>query len=175
MNVAKLKHGSSVAVLGCGGVGLNVIQGARLSGAAKIIALDLHESSLERAKAFGATHVIQTQKCDLNLAAAKVKELTEGRGVDCAFEASAVPALAFAPLLMVRDGGMALQVSGINEPVSAHMPLFMWNKTYMTPLYGDCVPRRDFPRIFSHYERGEIFLDQLVSAVYPLEKLGGSL
>jgi S-(hydroxymethyl)glutathione dehydrogenase/alcohol dehydrogenase len=67
---------------------------------------------------------------------------------------------------------MALQVSGINEPVSVHMPLFMWNKTYITPLYGDCVPRRDFPRIFSHYERGELFLDQLVSRVYPLEKLG---
>ena len=71
--------------------------------------------------------------------------MTGGRGVDYAFEATSVPALAFAPLRMVRDGGMGSQVSGINDPVMVPMPLFMWNKRYVTPLYGDCVPHRDFP------------------------------
>jgi Zn-dependent alcohol dehydrogenase len=52
------------------------------------------------------------------------------------------------------------------------MPLFMWNKTYMTPLYGDCVPSRDFPKIFQHYSRRELLLDELVTRTYRLEQLG---
>ena len=91
--------------------------------------------------------------------------------MDYAFEATSLPALAFAPLRMVRNGGMGLQVSGINDPVTVPMPLFMWNKTYITPLYGDCIPQRDFPKIFGHYERGELLLDALVTRTYPLERL----
>ncbi|HTI69816.1 MAG TPA: alcohol dehydrogenase catalytic domain-containing protein [Candidatus Limnocylindria bacterium] len=174
MNVARIQPGDSVAVIGCGGVGLNVIQGARLAGATTIIALDLHAESLERARRFGATDVIQTSKDSSGWDAivARVKALTKGRGADFAFEATAVPALAAAPLQLTRNGGMALQVSGINDPVTIDMPLFMWNKTYITPLYGGCVPSRDFPRIFGHYLKGELFLDELVTRTYRLEELG---
>jgi S-(hydroxymethyl)glutathione dehydrogenase/alcohol dehydrogenase len=70
---------------------------------------------------------------------------------------------------------MALQVSGINDPVSVPMPWFMWNKTYLTPLYGGCVPTRDFPRIFQHYQRGELKLDELVTRTYRLDRLGEAL
>ncbi len=101
-----------------------------------------------------------------------MKALTSGRGVDYVFEATAAPRLAAAPLRMVRNGGMALQLSGINDPVTIEMPLFMWNKTYVTPLYGGCVPDRDFPRIFDGYLRGELLLDQLVTRVYNLNELG---
>jgi S-(hydroxymethyl)glutathione dehydrogenase/alcohol dehydrogenase len=73
---------------------------------------------------------------------------------------------------MIRNGGMALQVSGINDPVTVPMQWFMWNKTYVTPLYGDCVPSRDFPKIFAHYGRGELLLDELVTRSYSLDQLG---
>jgi S-(hydroxymethyl)glutathione dehydrogenase/alcohol dehydrogenase len=176
-NVAKIEPGSSVVVIGSGGVGLNVIQGARICGAVMIIAVDLHESSLSNAKRFGATHTIQAAKgdCELRAVADNVKQLTGGRGADYAFEATSVPALAFAPLLMVRNGGAAFQVSGINDPVTVPMPLFMWNKTYLTPLYGDCVPSRDFPKIFQHYARRELLLDELITRTYRLEQLGEAL
>jgi S-(hydroxymethyl)glutathione dehydrogenase / alcohol dehydrogenase len=104
-----------------------------------------------------------------------VKKLTGGRGADYAFEATAVPALGFAPLRLIRNGGVALQVSGINDPVTVPMPWFMWNKTYITPLYGGCTPGRDFPRIFDHYQRGELKLDELVTQTYQLAQLGAAL
>jgi Zn-dependent alcohol dehydrogenase len=177
VNVAKVTASSSVAVIGCGGVGLNIIQGARVSGAGMIIAIDLREASLAQAKRFGASHLIVAEKADADFErlSQQVKDLTAGRGADYAFEATAVPALAFAPLRLVHNGGMALQVSGINDPVTVPMPWFMWNKTYLTPLYGGCIPGRDFPRIFDHYRRGELNLDELVTRTYTLDQLGDAL
>ncbi len=177
VNVAKVAAASSVAVIGCGGVGLNIIQGARLNGAGRIIAIDLRERPLEQARKFGATDTLVADPADreFELLSQAVKKLTDGRGADYAFEATAVPALAFAPLRLVRNGGMAIQVSGINEPVTVPMPWFMWNKTYLTPLYGGCLPARDFPRIFQHYQRGELKLDELVTRTYRLDELGPAL
>ena len=177
VNVAQVAEGSSVAVIGCGGVGLNVIQGARLCGARQIIAIDARATSLDQARRFGATQQILADSGDVQFErmARQVKNLTNGRGADYAFEATSVPALAFAPLRLVRNGGMALQVSGINEPVTVPMPWFMWNKTYLPPLYGGCVPARDFPRIFEHYRRGELKLDELVTRTYRLEQLNEAL
>jgi S-(hydroxymethyl)glutathione dehydrogenase / alcohol dehydrogenase len=174
VNVARVRAGSSVVVIGCGGVGLNVIQGAKLCGASTIIAVDLHESSLANGRRFGATHVLRAARDDRELrhVAEQVRQLTSGRGADYAFEATSVPHLAFVPLLMVRNGGAAFQVSGINDPVTVPMPWFMWNKTYVTPLYGDCVPSRDFPKILAHYARRELLLDELITRTYRLEELG---
>jgi Zn-dependent alcohol dehydrogenase len=177
VNVAKVAPGSSVAVLGCGGVGINIIQGARLSGASKIIAIDLRTSSVVQAQQFGATHTLLADPADhqFDRLSEEVKNLTAGRGADYAFEATAVPALAFAPLRLVRHGGVAMQVSGINEAVSVPMPWFMWNKTYITSLYGGCSPARDFKRIFEHYQRGELKLDELITRKYPLQHLDTAL
>lgn len=177
VNVAHVETGANVVVIGCGGVGLNVIQGARIAGAARIIAVDADPDSLVRAREFGATHVLVAQRTDheLRTIAAKVRALTDGRGADFAFEATSIPALAFTPLLLIRDGGVALQLSGSNDPVTVPMPWFMWNKHYVAPLYGGCIPGRDFPRIFSHYERGELRLDELVTRTYPLQRLGEAL
>lgn len=175
VNVARVQPGESVVVIGCGGVGLNVIQGARLAGAEKIIAVDVRAASLENARKFGATHLIQTDPSDqtdpMSDAIAAVLRLTGGRGADHAFEATSVPRLAFIPLLMIRNGGTALQVSGINEQVTCPGPWFMWDKRYLTPLYGNCLPARDFPRLFDHYLRGELLLDELVTRTYPLTDL----
>lgn len=177
VNTAKVTPGSSVVVLGVGSVGLNVIQGARIAGASKIIALARKAARLEIARHFGATHVIQVGRDDPKLehAARQVRELTNGRGADYAFEATAIPDLAFAPLLLVRDGGTALQLSGIHDPVTVDMQWFMWDKTYITPLYGKCTPGIDFPRIFDLYHKGSLLLDELVTRTYSLNELGAAL
>lgn len=174
LNIAQVAAGDSVAVLGCGGVGLNVVQGARLAGAATIIAIDLVTERLQRAHELGATHLLQPHADDEGHAAliAEVQALTDGRGVDHAFDATGAPALAFLPLRLVRNGGNALQVSGAHGVGSIELTDFFWNKRYLAPLYGGCVPERDFPRLFDWVESGQLELGSLVSHRYPLEALG---
>ena len=176
LNVAEVPPGSSMAVLGCGGVGLNVIQGGHLAGATMIIAVDVNPARLEMARRFGATHSIRAERNDAGLlaAATEVKMLTGGRGADYAFECTAVPALGAAPLAMVRHAGMAVQVSGIEQKIEFDMELFEWNKRYINPLYGNCDPRHDFSRLLDHYRQGELQLDELVTRTYPLEDLAGA-
>ncbi len=173
VNAARVEPGSSVAIIGCGGVGLNVIQGARIAGALTIIAIDLSETRLEMAKRFGATHCILASRDDdgLKRAVGDVRALTEDRGADYAFEATANPALGAAPLAMVRHGGMAVQVSGIEQDLTIDMNLFEWDKTYINPLYGKCCPERDFPRLFGLYSRGDLMLDELVTRTYRIGEL----
>jgi S-(hydroxymethyl)glutathione dehydrogenase/alcohol dehydrogenase len=103
---------------------------------------------------------------------AEVRELTDGRGVDHAFEATGLPALAFLPLRMARNGGNALQVSGAHGPAALELTELFWNKRYMAPLYGGCVPSRDFPRLYDWHAQGLLELAPLVSHRYRLESLG---
>lgn len=177
VNAAKVKPGSSVVVLGTGGVGLNVIQGARVAGALKIIAIDLNERRLEMAMRFGATHTIRADREDTGLlrAAQQVKVLTEGRGADYAFECTAVPQLGAAPLAMVRNAGVAVQVSGIEQEITIDMNLFEWDKIYINPLYGKCRPKVDFPRIVELYQKGSLLLDEMITRTYPLDDLNKAI
>ncbi|PWK92439.1 zinc-binding dehydrogenase [Fulvimonas soli] len=173
VNVAAVAPGDSVAVLGCGGVGLNVVQGARLAGAATIIAIDRVPARLQRARALGATHALMAHEDDAGHARllAEVRALTGGRGADHAFEATGAPALAFLPLALARNGGNALQVSGAHGPATLELPRLFWNKRYLAPLYGGCVPARDFPRLFDWAARGELEVASLISHRYPLDAL----
>lgn len=173
VNAAKVKPGSSVVVLGTGGVGLNVIQGARISGASKIIAIDINPQRLEMAKRFGATHTVIADKADKGLleAAREVKNLTSGRGADYAFECTAVPQLGAAPLAMVRNAGTAVQVSGIEQEIPFDMNLFEWDKIYINPLYGKCRPQIDFPKIVDLFESGHLLLEEMITRTYPLHDL----
>jgi Zn-dependent alcohol dehydrogenase len=173
VNAAKVKPGASVVVIGCGGVGLNVIQASKLCQAKEIIAIDIKESRFEMAKKMGATQVIAADKNDKGLlqAAKKVKEFLNGRGADYAFECTAIPALGAAPLAMVRNAGTAVQVSGIEEEIIIDMNLFEWDKIYINPLYGKCNPRVDFPAIIDHYEKNQILLEELVTKTYNLSEL----
>lgn len=173
VNAAKVKAGSSVVVLGLGGVGLSVIQGARISGAAKIIAVDVNENRLQISEQFGSTHRIQASREDEGLmqVAEQVKELCGGRGADYAFECTGVPALGAAPLAMIRNAGTAVQVSGIEEVISIDMNLFEWDKTYLNPLYGQSMPEHDFPKLLELYEKKALLLDELITRTYPLERL----
>lgn len=173
VNAARVEKGSSVVVLGTGGVGLSVIQGAVHACAVKIIAIDVNAKRLELARQFGATDTILAEREDNGLvnAAARVKELTE-RGADYAFECTAVPELGPAPLVMVRNGGTAVAVSGVEQVVPVDMELFEWDKRYINPLYGQCRPFVDFPVLLSLYQQKRLKLDEMVTRTYPLEKLG---
>lgn len=181
VNVAQVQPGDTVAVVGCGGVGLSVVQGARLAGAARIVAIDRRPAALQRAVALGATHTLEPPADDLNAEqsaeqlAAAVRALTDGRGADHAFEATGVAALAFLPLKLCRNGGNAVQLSGAHGPVAVEMPQFWWDKRYLVPLYGGCQPERDFPRLFDWAARGELVLDSLVTHTYRLGDLGQAL
>lgn len=171
-NTAKVKEGSSVVVLGAGGVGLNIIQAAKIAGADKIIAIDKSAHRLEISSDFGSTHQILVEDDDNRLqnAQSAVWRLTE-RGADYAFECTGVPSLGAAPLQMIRNAGMAIQVSGIEEEITIDMNLFEWDKIYINPLYGKCNPSVDFPRILDYYSNNELLLDELISAVYQPEDL----
>jgi S-(hydroxymethyl)glutathione dehydrogenase/alcohol dehydrogenase len=172
VNAAKVQKGSSVAVLGTGGVGLSVIQGAVHACARMIIAVDINPNRLELARNFGATHTIRATREDVGLkkAAREVRALT-GRGADYAFECTAVPELGSAPLVMVRNGGTAVAVSGVEQVVPVDMQLFEWDKRYINPLYGQCRPFVDFPVLLSLYQQKRIKLDEMVTRIYPLEDL----
>jgi S-(hydroxymethyl)glutathione dehydrogenase/alcohol dehydrogenase len=107
----------------------------------------------------------------LQNAIADARQLCDGRGADFAFECTGNPQLGAAPLALVRNAGMAVQVSGIEQEIIIDMNLFEWDKIYINPLYGKCNPMVDFPRLFDLYHRGELFLDELVTKTYSLESL----
>ena len=173
VNAAQVKPGRSVVVLGTGGVGLNVIQGARIAGAGMIIAIDVNANRLDMAKQYGATHTLLADRADKGLmqAAQQVKAMTNGRGADYAFECTAIPELGAAPLAMIRNAGLACQVSGIEQEITIDMNLFEWDKVYINPLYGKCRPEIDIPILLNLYQKGDLLLDQLVTRTYPLDNL----
>lgn len=172
VNAANVKAGSTVCVIGCGGVGLNVIQAAALCGAEKVIAIDINKSRLEQAKSFGATHGIIAYQTDTQFTKVleQLKHLNHGRAADYAFECTAVPALGAIPLKLIRNAGMAIQVSGIEQTIDFDCELFEWDKQYINPLYGQCNPERDFPRILDLYRAGKLKLNELISKTYSLEQ-----
>lgn len=173
INAARVNKGSTVVILGTGGVGLSVIQGAVYACARRIIAVDVNPARLKLALEFGATDTILANGKDQGLldAAKQVKELTESRGADYAFECTAVPELGPAPLAMVRNGGTAVGVSGIEQLVKFNMELFEWDKLYINPLYGQCRPSIDFPFLLDLYQQKRLKLDEMVTRTYPLEGL----
>ena len=169
INTAKVQPGSSCAVIGTGGVGLNVIQGCVLAGAERIIAVDIHPNKLEMAREFGATHFIDASKED---PVAKVRELTEG-GADYAFEVIGLPQAITQAFDMVRSGGEAIVVGmaplGSEATISA--PAFLAEKVLRGCIYGSARPRFDMPRLIDLYMAGKLKLDELVSRTYPLEQI----
>lgn len=177
MRTAEVEPGSSVAVLGCGGVGLNVIQACRIAGAETIIAIDISNDKLLMAARLGATHTIESHPDDVSMqkVTEQIQSVTSLSGTDYAFECTAVPALGAAPLALIRNGGMAIQVSGIEEEITVDMSLFEWDKTYINPLYGQCNPQVDFPEIVRHCATGKLNLDEMISQTYHLDQIHDAL
>jgi S-(hydroxymethyl)glutathione dehydrogenase/alcohol dehydrogenase len=169
-NTAKVPPGSSVAVFGCGGVGLNVIQGARIAGAGKIVAIDSNESKLEMAKKFGATDVLAAKPGDD--ASKFIKKATAG-GADFAFECVGSGELAAAAYRSIRRGGVAVVV-GVAKPGDSTsvrtMTLPFEEKTLTGSYFGSCVPRIDFPRMLGLYAGGQLMLDELITRRYKVEE-----
>jgi Zn-dependent alcohol dehydrogenase len=173
VNVAKVEAGSSVVVLGAGAVGICVVQAARIAGAGAIIAVDVNETKLRFARDFGATHALLARRDDdgLRHAAGDARRMLNGIGADYAFECTSVPSLAAAPLSFIRNGGTAVAISGCEQRITVDMELFEWDKVYINPLYGKCVPERDFPKLLRHYAAGQLKIDEMITGVYPLEDL----
>lgn len=167
INTAKVAPGSACAVIGTGGVGLNVIQGCALAGAERIIAVDIHPNKLEMAREFGATHFVDASKED---PVAKVRELTAG-GVDYAFEVIGLPQAITQAFDMARPGGEAIVVgmAPIGSEATISAPAFLAEKVLRGCVYGSARPRYDMPRIIDLYMAGKLKLDELVSRTYPLE------
>jgi len=167
-NTARVAPGSSVAVFGCGGVGLNVIQGARIAGAERIIAIDTLESKLALAKQFGATDVLLA-KAGEDVSKA-LKKLTAG-GPDYAFECVGNGELAATAYRAIRRGGLAVVV-GVAKPGDSTavrtMTLPFEEKTLTGSYFGSCIPRIDFPRMLGLYMGGKLKLDELITRRYTI-------
>ncbi len=167
---ARVEPGSTVAVVGCGGVGLNVVQGARLAGAGKIIAVDVNDAALEFATKFGATETVNSKDTD---AVKAVRDLTDG-GVDYAFEVFGSPETVTLAFDSVRKGGTAVvvglapvgEVAGI-DPVA----LVRMEKTLKGSYYGTSRPALDFYRMVDLYGSGQIDVDGLITRTYKLDQI----
>ena len=168
---AKTTPGSTVAVIGAGGVGLNVIQGARLLNASKVIAVDINEGKLEFAMKFGATHTVNPTHQD---AVERIKEITGGVGADYTFEVFGSAETVVTAFNAARKGGTVVVVSiapvgdtaGIN-PVA----LVRQEKTLKGSYYGSSRPQIDIPTMVDLYRSGKINIDDLVTRQYKLEEV----
>ncbi len=176
VNTAKVPPNSSVVVIGCGGVGLNSIQGAKLSGANPIIAVDLLDNKLDAAMKFGATHTINSATTDDP--AATIRTLTDGRGADHAFVTVGVAEPVATALGMVRQGGSVTLV-GIPE-AEATVPLSIGGTVgreikLQGSMMGGTHLSIDIPRLVRQYQSGNLLLDELITNRYPLEEINAAI
>jgi S-(hydroxymethyl)glutathione dehydrogenase / alcohol dehydrogenase len=169
LNTAKVPEGSTVVVVGCGGVGLNVIQGAVLASAGRIIAVDLLDNKLAMAKQFGATDVVNGSGAD---AVAAVKDLT-GDSVDYAFEAIGNVKAGRQCFDMVRRGGTAVIVGMMPFGSEITLPgvAFLGEKKMIGCFYGSTRQRVDMPRLLNFYKQGKLKLDELVTKRWELGQI----
>jgi S-(hydroxymethyl)glutathione dehydrogenase/alcohol dehydrogenase len=169
-NTAKVEPGSSVAVFGCGGVGLSIVQGAAISGANPVIALDLWEERLDLAKELGATHTINASTED---GTRQIRELTDGKGVDYAFEAIGNPDTFSQAYRSIHWGGtcVCVGVPAADARLTFDSRLIMQERTIKGSLYGSSNPRVDFPNLVALYSAGKLKLDPMITGRFPLERI----
>jgi len=167
--IARIAAGSTVAVIGCGAVGLNAIQGARLQEAASIIAIDRDPARLALAKRFGATHAVDAGAD----AVAAVKDLTEGRGADCVLESAGHPAAFRLSAEITRPGGQLVWLGkvAVGQDVAFRWGALMGEKRITRSSYGGARPRRDFPWLARLYLDGKLKLDELITMRLPLDRI----
>jgi S-(hydroxymethyl)glutathione dehydrogenase / alcohol dehydrogenase len=176
VNRAKVEPNSSVVVIGTGGVGLNAIQGALFVGANPIVAVDVVDNKLEAARAFGATHTINSKKEDPIKA---VKQLTEGRGADYIFVAVGSNSAVVQAFWMSGPRGMTV-IIGLPSMSEATLSLpihaFIKDERTITGGYmGSTNLSVDIPRLVALYQGGRLKLDELVTRRYPMEKINEAL
>lgn len=170
LNTAKVEPGSTVAVIGCGGVGLNVVQGAAIAGASRIIAVDLLDNKLDYASSFGATDLVNGSKGD---AVEQVQELTGG-GVDYAFEVIGNSKTVEQAIKMIRPAGTIVIVGMApqNQTAGFDPLLFVQKEARMLgSWYGSSRPRLDFQRFINMTLEGKLKVKEMISASYPLSEI----
>jgi S-(hydroxymethyl)glutathione dehydrogenase / alcohol dehydrogenase len=175
INTAGVRPGESVAIIGAGGVGLNAIQGARLAGAATIVAIDVRESKAPAAMQFGATHFVDARQAD---AVEMVRVLSGGRGVDHAILTVGNAEAAAQGLALVRHGG-TLTLVGMPS-IDATMPLNIWevvarSQRIIGSSMGSTLLRIDVPRLVELYRQGRIRLDELITNRFPLDRINEAI
>lgn len=170
LNTANIRKGDTVAVVGCGGVGLNVIQGARIAGADRIIAVDMNDTKLAMAKEFGATDTVNASTGNAQSA---VMGLTEQRGADVAFEVIGLQQTIDQTIGMARRGGQAILVGVPKFDAMVNVPAFfglvLSEKTIKGCWYGSSNVQKDVPKLVKLYQDGELKLDELISHTISLE------
>ncbi|MEP7204406.1 MAG: Zn-dependent alcohol dehydrogenase [Ilumatobacteraceae bacterium] len=169
LNTANVQPGDSVAVIGCGGVGLNVIQGAHLAGASQIIAIDANASKLERARQLGATHTVDASAAD---PIAAVRDIT-GPGADHVFEVVGQPALVRQAFEMAAPGRSAYLLGIQSDDAELTLPVtgFRRAKKMVGVFMGDTNPRDDIPRYAELWRSGQLDLEGMISHTLPLEEV----
>ena len=169
-NRARVEPGSSVAVFGCGGVGLNVVQGAAIAGAGRIIAVDLLKNKLAMAEGMGATHVIDASSED---SVARIQELTGGMGADYSFEVIGSPATIQQAFSSVHAGGtcVVIGVSPAGAEVTLPTSMISPERTLMGASFGGARQMADLPMLVDMYMDGKLKLDELISQTMPLEDI----
>ncbi len=175
VNTARVPAGSSVVVIGTGGVGLNSIQGARLSGAHPIIAIDLADSKLEAARAFGASHAVNSSADD---AKAVVRSLTQGRGADYVFVTVGSAKAIEQGLRLLRRAGTLVVVGMPPSGVTAAIePLILADKGQhiVGSKMGSTRLGVDVPKLVRLYQEGRLKLDELITARYPLAEINEAI
>ncbi len=169
IKTAEVEPGSTVAVIGCGGVGLSVIQGCRIAGAKQIIAVDLSAEKMEMAKTFGATHTVTPGGNSFK----DVLAMTNGIGVDYAFEVIGLPSTIETSIKMARRGGMAVLVGvgRMDERFSMNaLVIPLTSKTIRGCMYGSVNFKTDFPTYLDFYRNGQLDLDRMVSQTYTIDE-----
>lgn len=163
INTGQVGRGDSVAVIGCGGVGNASVVGARLAGAARIIAVDIDDRKLETAQRIGATHTVNSRTTD---PVAAVRELTGGFGADVVIEAVGRPET-YEQAFYARDLAGTVVLVGVPTPeMRIELPLldvFGRGGALKSSWYGDCLPSRDFPMLIDLYQQGRLDLDAFVT------------
>ncbi|MBX6741028.1 MAG: Zn-dependent alcohol dehydrogenase [Acetobacteraceae bacterium] len=170
VHIARIEWNDTVLVIGAGAVGLAAIQGARLAGAGRIIAVDPNPARRDMAQRAGATALCDPSAQD---PAALARSLTQGRGADVVIEAAGLPAAFRASVEAVRPGGQVVWLGkqGVNDPVEFRWGSLMQEKRITRSSYGGARPQRDFPALSQAYLDGKLDLDALVTARIRLEQI----
>lgn len=175
LNSAGLKEGQTIAIYGVGGIGLSAVMAAHLTGASKVIAVDVVDAKLQQASEFGATHQVDARE---GSPVDAIRELTDGKGVDFSVEAAGLTQTMEAAFESVRDGGGLCVLAG-NPPVGQRIAInpfdLIRGKRIVGTWGGESVPDRDIPRYCDLFLSGKLPLDKLVTHTYALDDINQAM
>ena len=169
INTGNVSFGQSLAVFGCGGIGLNSIQGGRLVSASPIVAVDLNDRKLEVAEAFGATHTVNAAAYDVP---GRIRSIT-GRGVDCAVVAVGSARAIEQAWASLAPGGICVVVGAVpsGTTISIDPRVLAVERRLAGSIYGSVRPAEDFPRLVDAYMAGHLMIDELITQRYSVDQV----